>query len=399
VSDALDHDRLADRLAELEPDAVAAAGGRTAIRVVRAPGRVNLIGEHTDYNDGLVLPVAIDLEIRIAHVPADDRRVELTRPDAEGAGERDGFDLDAPARRTGRWIDYVAGVAWALGEAGLEPRGLRGVIGASLPAGAGLSSSAAIELASAWALLGDAAGGIERAELARLAQRAENVHVGVACGLMDQFASACGDRRGAILLDCRTLEHRLVPLPLDEVALVVCDTGSPRRLGRSAYNERRAECEAGLAALQLLEPSIASLRDVPPAMLPDAERALPPLVARRVRHVVTENARVEATVAALEADNLAAVAEAVAASHASLRDDYEVSSPELDAMVEIARGVPGVVAARMTGAGFGGSTIVLLRPDAIDDLRAIVEADYPRRTGLRPVVRAVRPADGAGRIA
>jgi galactokinase len=381
---------LRDRLIAAAP---LAAARPAAIRVVRAPGRVNLIGEHTDYNDGLVLPAAIDLEVRIAYVPSDDGRVQLTRADS---GRRRSFHLDHIGPKSGSWIDYPAGTAWALREAGLTPRGLHGVIGASLPAGAGLSSSAAIELASAWALLGEAAADIEPMHLAQLAQRAENRYVGVNCGLMDQFASACGVADAAVLLDCRSLEHLAVPLPLGEVAIVICDTGSARRLEASEYNLRRSQCETAVAELARTDPSVRALRDVTRAMLPDAERRLDPLVFRRVRHVVTEDARVTETIDALRARDLAAVGRLFAESHASLRDDYEVSSPALDAMVSIAASVPGVIAARMTGAGFGGSTVNLVRPDAVGDLRAAVLDHYPRMTGLTPTVRAVRPADGAG---
>ena len=394
-TETLDPVRLAERLGALEPDAVAGAGGVGAIEVVRAPGRVNLIGEHTDYNLGLVLPVAIDLEIRLAVVPTDDRLVRLTRLDDVSVGA---FDLAAIEPASGAWIDYPAGVAWALDGAGLPLRGLRGVIASSLPAGAGLSSSAALELATAWALLGAEAPGITPLELARIAQRAENVHVGVACGLMDQFAAACGTREGALLLDCRSLGYATVPLPLDAVALVICDTGSPRRLETSAYNDRRADCETAVAILSAEDPSIRSLRDVSEAALPWASTRLDPVVFRRVRHVVTEDARVTATVDALRAGDLATVGEAFAASHASLRDDYEVSSPALDVMVAMALDVPGVLAARMTGAGFGGSTVNLVRPDAVAALAAAVETRYPERTGYRPTIRVVRPADGAGRV-
>ena len=216
---------------------------RDEIVVVRAPGRVNLIGEHTDYNEGFVLPAAIDLELRIAYLPTDDRRVELVRLDT---GERDGFDLGVPRAKTGGWIDYVAGTAWALDEAGLPLTGLRGVIASTLPPNAGLSSSAAIELASAWAMLHDAAPTVEPFTLARICQRAENGYVGVQSGLMDQFAEACGVAGSAVLLDCRSLDWRPIPLPAD-VSLVVLHTGSPRHLDGSAYNERRRQCEAAVA--------------------------------------------------------------------------------------------------------------------------------------------------------
>jgi galactokinase len=382
---------LRDALIEVEP---AAAGRRADIRVVRAPGRVNLIGEHTDYNEGFVLPAAIDLEIRIAYLPTADRRVELVRLDG---GERDGFDIGSSRPKAGTWLDYVAGTAWALGEAGLRCTGLRGVIASTLPPNAGLSSSAAIELAAAWALLDDDALGTDRFALAQLCQRAENAYVGVQSGLMDQFAESCGIAGAGVLLDCRSHEWRPIPLPPD-VDLVVCHTGSPRHLDGSEYNLRRSQCDAAVAALAAIDPGIRSLRDVTPEALTAAGDRIDPIARRRAWHVVSENDRVLATVDALASGDLAAVGRLFAESHASLRDRFEVSSPELDAMVEIATGVPGVVAARMTGAGFGGCTVNLVRHDAVEALRTAVEADYPLRTGLTPLVLAVNAVDGAGRF-
>ncbi|MBI3748525.1 MAG: galactokinase, partial [Chloroflexi bacterium] len=260
MSQPFERDELIDALAGIEP---AAAARRGAVRVVRAPGRVNLIGEHTDYNEGFVLPAAIDLEIRIAYLPTDDRRVELTRLDT---GASEGFGLDRTRARNGSWLDYVAGTAWALTEAGLPLTGLRGVIASTLPTSAGLSSSAAIELASAWAMLDDAAAGVDRFELARLCQRAENGYVGVMGGLLDQFAESCAVAGSALFLDCRSSEWRPVPLPAD-VDLVVLHTGSTRSLTRSEYNVRRSQCEAAVAALSRSDPSIHSLRDVSPETL------------------------------------------------------------------------------------------------------------------------------------
>ena len=382
---------LRQALISIEPLALA---NPSSIRIVRAPGRVNLIGEHTDYNEGFVLPAAIGLEIRIAYLPTDDGRVELVRLDT---GARDGFDLETPRPKAGTWLDYVVGTAWALGEAGLPMTGLRGVIATTLPPNAGLSSSAAIELASAWALLDDAAPAVDPFTLARICQRAENGYVGVQSGLMDQFAESCGVAGSALLLDCRSHDWRAIPLPGD-LALVVCHTGSPRHLGGSEYNLRRSQCDAAVAALADLDPAVHSLRDVTSDMLAGAADRLDPIAFRRARHVVTENARVELTVAALAAGDLSAVGRLFAASHASLRDDFEVSSPELDAAVEIAARVPGVVAARMTGAGFGGCTINLVRPDAIEALRAAVETRYPVMTGLTPMVLPVQATAGAARI-
>jgi len=380
-------------LAAVEPRA---AADPDAIRIVRAPGRVNLIGEHTDYNLGFVLPAAVNLEIRIAFVPTDDRRAELV---SGATGERARFDLDTIGPRRGAWIDYVAGTAWALAEAGVAMRGLRGIIVSSLPRASGLSSSAALELASAWALADAPGGDVTPLEFARICQRAENAYVGVNCGLMDQFASACGVAGNAVLLDCRSLEFRPVALPLATHTLVVIHTGSTRSLTTSQYNVRRAQCEAAVAALAADDPAIRSLRDVTPAMLPAVRARVDEETYRRCRHVVTENGRVAETIEALAADDLAAVGRLWAASHASLRDDFEVASPELDALVEIAADVPGVAAARMTGAGFGGCTINLVERDAVGALRSAVLADYPARMRLTPRVYSVDAVAGAGFVA
>ncbi len=390
--DALDPDRLRDRLRAIDP--AAAAVPADAIQVVRAPGRVNLIGEHTDYNDGLVMPAAIGLEIRLAVLATDDRRVTITLDDS---GETGSFDLDAIGPPTRTWIDYVAGVAWALSEAGRPTTGFRGLLASSLPRAAGLSSSAALEMAAALALLGPDTD-LPPVTRALAGQRAENDYVGVQSGVMDQFASAAGIAGHAILIDCRSLTSRPVPLPLDEVALVVCHSGSTRRLDSSAYNQRRTECDRAVAAIAAMDPAVRSLRDVDPAMLLAASGRMDPVAARRARHVVEENGRVLETERAFADGDLAAVGQLFAASHASLRDLFEVSSPELDALVEIADATDGVVAARMTGAGFGGSTVNLVRHDRVAAFREAVEREYPVRTGLRPTVLEVDAVDGAGFI-
>jgi galactokinase len=363
-----------------------------ARRFVRAPGRVNLIGEHTDYNDGFVLPIAIDRAVTIDVLRTDERRVEVT---LAATGETDGFGLDAIGPRTGRWIDYIAGTAWAMAEAGLPVRGFRGELASDLPQGSGLSSSAALELAAALALSGGEEPPIDRMALAQLAQRAENEYVGVASGLMDQFASAFGERDAALLLDCRSLDHRAIPMQLEDVAIVVIDSGSPRRLDASAYNERRAQCEAAVAAIATQEPRVRSLRDVTPALLAACSGILQPVLQKRARHVVEENNRVLLAVSAIEAGQMAELGRLFDASHASLRDLYEVSSPELDALVEIAGSVPGVLGARLTGAGFGGCTVNLVRREAVGDLAAAVQAKYPARAGRTARTFEVRPSVGA----
>ena len=364
--------------------------------VVRAPGRVNLIGEHTDYNEGFVLPAAIDLEIRIALVPTSDRRVELTLAES---GERAGFDLDAIGPPVGGWIDYVAGTAWALGEAGVPMHGFRGLLASTLPQSSGLSSSAAIGLVSSWALTAGSDHELDGMTRARLCQRMENGYVGANTGLMDEFASSLGMADCALFLDCRSLDWRPIPLPLDTHALVVCHTGSERKLRASEYNARRAQCEAAVAVLAADDPSITALRDVTAEMLPAVRARVDEETYRRCEHVVLENERVLLTIQALAAGDLAEVGRLFAASHASLRDNYEVSSPELDALVDIARTTPGVTAARMTGAGFGGSTVNLVERDAVERLREAVTREYPARTGRQPRVYVVAAADGAGLMA
>ena len=388
----LDPAALRRRLGELEPLARSRPG---EVRIVRAPGRVNLIGEHTDYNEGLVMPAAIGLEIWIAFVATDDRRVEIT---LLADGERDGFDVDDPGPARERWIDYVAGVAWALAERGVALRGLRGLLASNLPSSSGLSSSAALELASAWALSARRPPPLPPMALAQTAQRAENEYVGVRSGLMDQFASGLGQAGAALLLDCRSLEYRPVPLPLDRYTLAVCDTRAPRRLEASEYNERRAQCEAAVRVIAERRREVRALRDVDLGMLDEVSDLLDAETLRRCEHVIHENDRVVAVERALASGDLASVGRLFAGSHASLRDLYEVSSTELDAMVEIASGVDGVAAARMTGAGFGGCTVNIVERRADDSLRDAVAREYPRRTGNEGAVYAVDPVAGAGEV-
>ncbi|HEY3164012.1 MAG TPA: galactokinase [Candidatus Limnocylindrales bacterium] len=394
TAERLAQDPAALRAAFIDRDSVA-TGRPDAVRVVRAPGRVNLIGEHTDYNDGFVLPVAIDLGISVALLPTEDDVVELTLAESGDTGR---FAARDPGQRRGSWLDYVAGIAWALARAGITPTGFRGLLASDLPAGAGLSSSAALEVVSAWALSGGDRPALDPMELVHVVQQGENGYIGLNNGIMDQFASIFGEPGFALLLDCRSLEHRAIRLPLDGISLVACHSGSPRRLEASAYNERRAQCEAAVRAIAALEPGVRSLRDVTPEMLDAVRDRLDPLAARRAEHVVRENQRVLDTVAALEAGDLAAVGRLFDESHDSLRDLYEVSSPELDALVEIARATPGVLGARLTGAGFGGCTINLVRDEALDGFRAAILRDYPTRTGLTPRVFVVAASAGAARL-
>jgi galactokinase len=355
----------------------------------RAPGRVNLIGEHTDYNDGFVLPMAINREVAVVGAPRADRRIRLyaLNFDDEACFALDQLQRGEPAD----WSDYPRGVAWVLREAGFDLVGFDGVLYGDVPIGSGLSSSAAIEMAvfMAFAACQPALAGLDRVRAAKLAQRAENAFVGVNCGIMDQFVSALGQAGHALFIDCRSLDYAPVPMP-DGTAVLVVDTAAPRSLAASAYNERRAQCEA---AARLL--GVPALRDLSPEIFAQRRAALPALVAQRAEHVIYENRRVLDAVAALRAGDVATFGRLMNESHDSLRDLYEVSSAELDAVVEIARGVSGVYGARMTGAGFGGCAIALAEQTAIDALRDAVMREYPARTGRQPSIYICTASDGA----
>ncbi len=355
--------------------------------LVRAPGRVNLIGEHTDYNGGFVLPMAIDRAIWVALRPARGRRVRVVSLDK---AEERSFDLGSlRARRSRSWLEYIRGVAWALREAGYALAPWEGVMAGDVPLGAGLSSSAALEMAAARAFAWAASLGWEPAAMALLGQKAENEWVGVNCGIMDQMISAAGRRDHALLLDCRSLERELVPLP-PATAVVVLDTGTRRGLVDSAYNERRAQCEAAARHL-----GVKALRDADAAMLAAGSSGLDPLARRRARHVITEIERTRAAARAMAAGDAAAVGALMDASHASLRDDFEVSSPALDAMVRLARAQPGCLGARMTGAGFGGCAVALVDSAQSAVFAATVARRYRAETGQEPAVYVCRASDGA----
>jgi galactokinase len=366
---------------------------RPAARVFRAPGRVNLIGEHTDYNGGFVMPAAIDLATYVAVETRDDRELLVS---SERFDQRRQFPLDDPhARAEGAWSDYVRGVAVTLQRAGFRLSGATLSIRSDVPVGSGLSSSAALEVACAQALLAVSGASLPGPELARLCQRAENDFVGVQCGIMDQFASCCARADHAMLLDCRSLAFRMIPLPA-RVRLVICDTKVRRELQFAGYNQRRAECEQGVRMLQSVDPSIRSLRDASLAIL---ERArLPEIIQRRCRHVIKENSRTLLAAETLESDDLALFGRLMYASHESLRDDYQVSCPELDLMVRIAQTLPGVYGSRMTGAGFGGCTLSLVHQEQAAEFGRKISEEYQRTTGIEPDVWTCRTADGGSEI-
>jgi galactokinase len=360
-----------------------------APRFYRAPGRVNLIGEHVDYSEGFVLPLAIDRATVSASAERDDRVVRVRSLDENATAQ---FDLDErDPKPDGAWSDYAHGVAIAL-QRRVPLKGADVVLRTSVPIGAGLSSSAAFELAVGLALLGASGDTLAPHELARAAQEAENRFVGLHSGIMDQLASAFGVRDHALLIDCRSEEVTPVPIPA-EAAIVVADTGVKHALAGSAYNDRRAESEE---AARLL--GARTLRDVSIADFARRGATLPEPLRKRARHVVGENARVLATVVALRAGDLVTAGAHMNASHDSLRDDYEVSAPELDVLVEAARGVEGVYGARMTGGGFGGSIVALVRRGDTAPLTRALESAYAARFGRKVSVTEVRASDGAAPI-
>ena len=359
--------------------------------IARAPGRVNLIGDHTDYNDGFVLPMAIDRAVWIALRGSADGRVHVSALDFDERGDFDPGTL--PVSRDGAggpgWLEYVRGVAWALRGAGLAAAGWDGVVAGDVPLGAGLSSSAALELASMAAFAASGSLQWDAVTMARLAQRAENGWVGVNCGIMDQLISAAGEAGHALLIDCRSLETRAVPLP-GSVAVVVLDTATRRGLVDSAYNERRRQCEA---AAKLF--GVRVLRDVSDGAFASRAAELDDVTRRRARHVITENARTLDAATALAAGDVKRVGHLMNESHLSLRVDFEVSRPELDAMVDLATRREECFGARMTGAGFGGCAVALVARQAAPHFARGVAHDYERTTGLRPAVYVCTATRGA----
>ena len=363
-------------------------------RLAIAPGRVNLIGEHTDYNDGFVLPVALDRDVRVLFRPRSDNRVRLYALEFDSWTD---FDIESPQWDDEQlWPNYVQGVGLALAELGVRLRGFEGIVSGNVPRGSGLSSSAALEIAAAKAFLAsaDQIQALTGAQIAQAAQKAENEYVGVNCGIMDQFISALGEEGHALLIDCRSLNYRRVPFPAD-TSLVIGNTKASRSLAGSAYNERRAQCEDGVSRLQADLPHITALRDVSSAQLEAHRHLLPDTVYRRCRHVVSENERVQAAVEALELGDFQLVGQLMNASHASLRDDYEVSSEALDVMVESMRGHPGCLGARLTGAGFGGCAVALVWTGSETDVRDSVLKSYAKRMNLWPEVYISVPSSGA----
>lgn len=370
--------------------------GARVPRSFSAPGRVNLIGEHTDFNDGFVLPMAIDRGTTVAAAVRDHRIVRAHSVNLNRTAE---FDLDRPGpMKRGLWFDYVEGIAQALMRRGARLSGADLIIESDVPTGAGLSSSAALEVSTGMALLAVSGVTLDPKELALAGQEAEHTYVGTKCGIMDQLTSACGRKGHALLIDCRSLETTPIPLDTSETVIVVCDTHVKHQLASSAYNERRADCERGVEILRQVLPGIRALRDVSLEDLLKYEQRLPETVRRRCRHVVTENARTLAAAAALSAGRMEELGRLMAGSHESLRDDYEVSCAELDALVEIASGLEGVVGARMTGGGFGGCTVNLVRRRALDNFREVASREYHRRFGINLSVYVVEASCGAREI-
>jgi galactokinase len=367
----------------------------TPVRIFRAPGRTNLIGEHTDYNDGFVFPAAIDRATWIAIAPRSDR---ILRIHSEHFNETIQFSIDeTSAAPIKHWRDYGRGVALMLQKAGVNLSGAEMLIRSDVPLGAGLSSSASLEVCAAIALTALAGRELPKLEIARLCQRAENEFVGAHVGIMDQFVAFFGQAGHAIFLDCRTMEHAAAPLPSD-VRLVVCNTMVKHEIASGEYNSRRGECDEAVTRLKKVMPEIRALRDVSLAQLQQLSRLLTDVLFRRARHVVTENERVLAARKVLEASDLKAFGELMRKSHASLRDDYEVSCKELDVMADLAKAFDGCFGARMTGGGFGGCTINLVRVAQVENFSAYMRDGYERATGIAPEIYSCTASDGAREI-
>lgn len=364
----------------------------TDSQIFRAPGRVNLIGEHTDYNDGFVMPAAIASYTWIAAAKRDDRMIEASSDRFDGKISMSLDGLEGPPGR--HWSDFIRGVAATLQHAGHKLSGANLFIHGEVPLGAGLSSSASLEVATALALTSVSGIVVPRLELVKLCQRAEHEYVGTRCGIMDQFVASFGVAGHALMLDCRSLEYQLLPIP-DDLSLVICNSTVRHELASGEYNLRRIDCDTGVKLLQAHLREIKALRDVEIEDLERYGKNFPEQVYRRCRHVVTENRRVLAATQALKFRDPERFGQLMYSSHASLRDDYEVSCKELDLLVELAASVSGVYGARMTGGGFGGCTVNLVRADSADAFKTHMARAYQEATGIAPDIYICEPAQGA----
>ncbi|MFZ0478049.1 MAG: galactokinase [Terriglobales bacterium] len=365
----------------------------TSPKIFRAPGRVNLIGEHTDYNDGFVMPAAIEFYTWVAASPRNDRILHVH---SERFAETIDLPLDAlagPPRK--HWSDFIRGVAAVMQAAGHTLAGANLLIYGQVPLGAGLSSSASLEVSTALALMSVSNLKLPPLELVRICQRAEHEYAGTRCGIMDQFIATFGRAGHALMLDCRSLDYNLLPIPPD-VRIVICNSMVKHELAAGEYNQRRADCERGVKILERHLPKVVALRDVTPADLERHKSELPDPVYRRCRHVVSENERVLAAADALQSGDLGRFGQMMYESHHSLRDDYEVSCRELDLLVDLASACEGVYGARMTGGGFGGCTVNLVRSESVGHFQRWVAEAYEKQTGKIPDVYVCSAAGGAG---
>lgn len=366
--------------------------GREA-RLFSAPGRVNLIGEHTDYNGGFVLPMAIEFQTTVAASVRADRKIRVR---SLNLNEEREIDLDAPEKKLrGSWLDYVEGVARILERRGAKLRGADLLISSDVPSGAGLSSSAALEISVGLALTEISDSPIDKVQLALIGQAAEHEFVGANVGIMDQYISALGEKGHALLIDCRSLEAEQFPLNLEDLTIVICNSNVKHEIAASEYNLRRRECERGVEILREFLPGISQLRDVGIEDFKKYATHLPEIIRKRCRHIITENARTLRAVEALKNDDFAEFGRLMWQSHASLRDDFEVSCKELDLLVEIAKECRFVLGARMTGGGFGGSTVNLVPRRNLSEFTERISSRYKNQTNIEADVYVSGAADGA----
>jgi galactokinase len=372
--------------------------GKDPDYVVKAPGRVNLLGEHVDYNNGLVLPIAIDRATWLAFSPSGSEENHLIAKDLRQSCKFTSRSVKTKLTSDGKplpsWAFYPAGVCWAAEERGLKCPAINGVYSSNIPRGSGLSSSASVEMVFvlAWQTLAN--WGLSPMERALLGQKAENQYVGVQSGIMDQFASACGEENAILVLDCRSLDWRTIPIP-SNYAYIVADTMKSRRLSSGEYNKRRADCEEAVRLLSAQLPGLKSLRDVDPDTFNKLAGTLPERIEKRARHVVEEIERTFEAIPLLESGDLPAFGKLLNQGHISLRDLYEVSIPELDIMVRLAQNIPGCLGARLTGAGFGGCTINIVEEELASDFVSILAESYHTATGINPDIYLCHAAKGA----